>query len=79
MHRMSHPFEKLFEKTLKKSTNDDNLVLKEATKLLEKGYKRNEVCGVLSKLEKSLIDENLETIVREAQEEVCGEDGDEDE
>ncbi len=75
---MAHPFEKLFDRALKKSTEDDNLVLEEATKLLEKGYKLDEVCGVLTKLEKSLIDDMLANIVREAREEVCEEE-DEDE
>lgn len=70
---MSHPFEKLFDTALRKSTENDNLVTKEAQKLLEKGYSEKEVCGVLLKLEKSLIEPKDEMLVREAREEVCGE------
>jgi SOS response regulatory protein OraA/RecX len=79
MHRMSHPFEKLFEKALKKSSVDENMVLKEAQKLLEKGYRPEEICTVLKKLEGALIDDGEASIVREAREEVCGEEEDEDE
>ncbi len=71
---MAHPFEKIFEKALKKSTVDENLVTKEAEKVLEKGYRREEVCAVLLKLEKSLIDDTEARIVREAREEVCEEE-----
>ncbi len=70
---MSHPFEKLFDTALRKSTEDDNFVTKEALRLLEKGYSENEICGVLRKLEKSLIEPKDEMLVREAWEEVCGE------
>jgi hypothetical protein len=68
---MSHPFEKMFDKALRKSSLEENLVLKEAQKLIEKGYRHEEVCGVLLKLEKSLIDDTLAEIVRETREEVC--------
>lgn len=71
---MSHPFERMFEKALKKSTADDNLVHKEALKLIEKGYHEDEICGVLLKLEKGLIDDNDAELVREAREEVCEHD-----
>ncbi len=73
---MAHPFEKLFEKALKKSTVDENLVFKEAKKLQEKGYRTEEIGSVLTKLEKALIDDGESTIVREAREELCGEDED---
>lgn len=76
---MAHPFEKLFEKALKKSTVDENLVLKEAAKLIEKGYRLEEICTVLTKLEKSLIDDAEAAIIREAREETCEEGDDEDE
>jgi hypothetical protein len=68
---MAHPFEKLFDSALRKSTEDDNLVLKKASEVIEKGYSVNEVCTVLLKLEKSLIDDKEAGIVREAREEVC--------
>lgn len=71
---MAHPFEKLFDSALRKSTEDDNLVGKKAAELVEKGYSQAEVCGVLLKLEKSLIDDNLARTVREAREEVCEEE-----
>jgi SOS response regulatory protein OraA/RecX len=67
---MSHPFEKMFERALK-SSSDENLVIKEAKKLLDRGYSQKEVCGVLLKLEKSLIDDTEAGIVRDAREEVC--------
>jgi hypothetical protein len=68
---MTHPFEKLLYKALKKSTTDDNLVLEKAAEFIEKGYAQSEVCSVLLKLEKSLIDDNEAGILREAREEIC--------
>lgn len=70
---MSHPFEKMFERALKNSSADENLVLDTAEKLIEKGYRAEEICGVLLKLEKSLVDDKDAEIVHEAREEVCGE------
>ncbi len=70
---MSHPFERMFEKALKKSSPEENLIIKEAAKLIEKGYRAEEVCEVLLKLEKSLIDDAEAELVREAREEVCEE------
>lgn len=63
---MSHPFEKLFEKALKKSTLDENLVLEKALELRGKGYSFSEIQTVLHSLQKSLIDEKEEEIVMEA-------------
>jgi hypothetical protein len=71
---MAHPFEAMFERALKKSTPNENLIVKEAQKLLEKGYRSDEVCGVLLKLEKSLISDSDAELVREAREEVCEEE-----
>lgn len=72
---MSHPFEKIFDKALKKSINSDtNEVQREAEKLILKGYSAKEVCGVLMKLEKSLIDDGEASLVREVREELCDED-----
>jgi hypothetical protein len=73
---MAHPFERMFEKALSKSTLDDNVVLTEAKRLLEKGYRHDEVCGALLKLEKALINDNDAVIVREAREEACELDDD---
>lgn len=66
---MSHPFTKMFDNALKKSTFLDNLVLKEAERLREKGYSVNEIYAVLVKLQKSLIDKEESEIVGEAVEE----------
>ncbi len=68
---MSHPFEKMFERALKKSSPDENLIVIEAQKLLGKGYREAEVCSVLLKLENSLIDDTEARYVREARNEVC--------
>lgn len=61
-----HPFEKMFDKALKTSTSEVNLVLKEALKLKEKGYAETEITDVLVRLSKSLIDEYESKIVSEA-------------
>lgn len=66
---MAHPFEKIFEKSLAKSRGDENHVLGEAEKLMEKGYRPGEIYDVLVKLKKSLISEADEAIVAEAVEE----------
>ena len=66
---MAHPFEKMFDKALLKSTEFDNVVLTEAEKLQEKGYSPIEIAGVLSKLSRSLIDPKEAQIVLEALEE----------
>ena len=52
---MAHPFTKMFDLALKKSTELDNQVLKEAEKLREKGYSPQEIYTVLVKLQKSVI------------------------
>jgi len=66
---MSHPFEKMFDRAIKKSTPLDNAVLAEAEKLREKGYSVVEIITVLRKLEKSLIDKDEAEILGEAVEE----------
>lgn len=63
---MAHPFARMFEKALKKSSLESNLVIVEAKKILEKGYRKEEILTVLQKLQKSLIDETEERIVEEA-------------
>lgn len=67
--RMSHPFEKMFDRAIKKSTSLENAVLAEAEKIREKGYSAEEIIAVLRKLEKSLIDKDEAEIVGEAVEE----------
>jgi hypothetical protein len=66
---MAHPFEKMFDKALKKSTPLDNEVLVVAEKLREKGYSPEEIGTVLKKLHKSLIQPEDSEIVGEALEE----------
>lgn len=67
---MAHPFVKIFDQALKKSSADDNQVLIEAEKIIKKGYSVTEVYGVLTKLQKSLIDQSEGEIVSEAAEEI---------
>lgn len=74
---MKHPFAPLFEKALAKSSEEENLVLKEAVKLIEKGYRREEICAVLTKLAIGRIDDTETTRIEEAIEEVCEADDDE--
>jgi len=66
---MSHPFSKMFELALKKTTPDENYVLAEAEKFLEKGYSANEIYQVLQKLHKSLISDRDVAVLAEAVEE----------
>jgi len=67
---MAHPFTKMFDQALKKSSVEDNQVLVEAEKIITKGYSATEVYNVLTKLQKSLIDATEAEIVSEAVEEV---------
>ncbi len=66
---MAHPFAKMFDKALAKSTDFDNAILTEAERLLEKGYSGFEIAGVLDKLARSLIDQKEAAIALEAFEE----------
>ena len=66
---MSHPFSTMFEKALKKSTPEDNLVLEEAEALRKKGYSVQEIYDVLDKLHRELIQDRDTEIVGEAVEE----------
>lgn len=63
---MAHPFLKIFDTALRNSTPTNNLVLKEAEKLKEKGYNADEIHAVLSKLQRGLIDDEESEIVQEA-------------
>jgi hypothetical protein len=59
---------------LKQSTPYDNVVLEKAEELIEKGYRQEEVAGVLERLAEGLIDADERTIVSEAYEEITVED-----
>ena len=58
----------MFLKALKKTTMEENLITQTALELLKKGYRLNEITGVLLKLEKSLIDDTESRHVQEARE-----------
>ncbi len=66
---MSHPFEKIFEKSIAKSRGDENHVLGEAEKMREKGYSPDEIFTVLKKLHTTLISDADRAILSEAVEE----------
>ena len=66
---MAHPFEKMLDSAIKKSTPFENEVLAVAEGLKEKGYSASEIFAVLTKLHKSLIDKDEAEIVGEAVEE----------
>ena len=67
---MSHPFTKLFSQALRKSTEEDNLVLKKAKEILQRGYSKEEVVSVLTKLKIGLLDDTEEAVVASALEEL---------
>jgi len=66
---MAHPFSKILETALKKSSPEDNFVLDEAEKLKKKGYSVREIYTVLRKLHASLVADADAEIVGEAVEE----------
>ncbi len=67
---MGHPFEKLFDAALRKSTPLDNQVLYEAEQLKVKGYSALEIYEVLLKMQKALIRDEDEAVLKEAAEEM---------
>ncbi len=69
---MAHPFETMFLKALKVSTELNNQVTEVALALREKGYQEREIATVLLKLAKGLIDPTEEALVREALQEFAG-------
>jgi hypothetical protein len=68
---MSHPFQKIFDSALRKSTPDavENEILLAAERLKEKGYSVNEIHEVLRKFSNGLIDSTESAIANEALEE----------
>jgi DNA-binding ferritin-like protein len=67
---MAHPFAKIFERALKKSSPEENFITVEAEKILEKGYSPAEIYAVLKKLQGSLIADEDAAMVEEAIEEL---------
>lgn len=63
---MAHPFEKLFEAALRKSTPERNLVFEKAEALIEDGYSSEEVYDVLDRYRKALLDPKDEAVLDEA-------------
>lgn len=59
----------MFEKALKKSTPEDNLVLEEAEMLRKRGYGPREIFDVLEKLHRELVSDADRAVVGEALEE----------
>lgn len=74
---MAHPFTKFLEAAVAKSTAHENMVLMEAQKLIEKGYRNEEICGVLQKMAKGRIDDGETEIIQEALDELCEEEEEE--
>jgi uncharacterized membrane-anchored protein len=66
MTNSKHPFEKMFDKALRKSTFDENYVFDVADKLRSKGYRDTEIMSVLNNLQKALIDDNEALLVQDA-------------
>lgn len=62
----NHPFEKMFEKALRKSTPEENLVVEEALALYKKNYSAEEIHSVLVHLRDSLINDSDVEMVSEA-------------
>lgn len=67
---MAHPFSKLFDAALKKSTPTDNQLLKEAELLKAKGYGVEEIHSVLVKMRQELVRDEDYEVAREAAEEM---------
>lgn len=67
---MAHPFSKLFDAALRRSTPEDNQVLKEAEQLRAKGYSAQEIYEVLVKMRQELVRDEDHEVAREAAEEM---------
>ena len=66
---MVKSFYKMLYNALQDSTLENNLVLKEAEKIKDKGYSTEEIYGLLQRLQTGLIDEAETEIANEAAEE----------
>ena len=65
---MRHTFEKLFDKAVRQSTEDENQVCDVAEDLRSRGYNPCEIAEVLKRLEKKLVDASEAALVHEAYE-----------
>ncbi len=63
---MAHPFQKIFYRAVKKSTEEENLVYMQAMKILKKGYSPTEILTVLTALQKSLVSDTEGAVVQHA-------------
>lgn len=71
---MARSFTRMLENALKKSTDTDNQVLLEAQRILAKGYREEEVLGLLRSMRTGRIDDDEIIIIDEAIEEITGEE-----
>jgi hypothetical protein len=67
---MAHPFSKLFDTALRRSTPADNRLLREAELLRAKGYGAEEIHAVLLKMQQALLRDEGHEIAKEAAEEM---------
>jgi hypothetical protein len=67
---MAHPFSKLFDAALRRSTPADNRLLREAELLRAKGYGAEEIHAVLLKMQQALLRDEGHEIAKEAAEEM---------
>lgn len=63
---MPHPFMKMFERALAKSTVGDDVVYKQALKLKDKGYSPDEIYRVLTTLKNGMIADTDKEILTDA-------------
>jgi len=67
---MAHPFSKLFDAALRHSTPEDNRVLAEAEQLKAKGYGVEEIYAVLIRMQKEVVRDEDQEVVKEAAEQM---------
>lgn len=73
---MASPFEKMLNKALAKSSATENILLREAQKIISKGYPETEIIEILKRYKDGLIDKTEVLIVTEALEEIVGDEDD---
>ena len=62
---MPHPFAQMFEKALKRSSEQENFVLEEARGLRQKGYSPEEIYEVLAQMHREFLSESDREIIGE--------------